>query len=129
MVQQLAALLFSLTFAKVTLGSEGVDFIGTTSTGDADGFAEGFTATDADGDGVAIAVGATAAGLFTTLLTQTNLPLFLTQVNLLPATVVTCPAFLHAAPALTAADDAGAPTSAIANAATNKNREIFTAPV
>ena len=127
--------MFSFTFAKVTLGSAGDDFIGTTSTGVADGFAEGFTATDADGDGVAVAlalalaVGATAAGLFTTLFTQTNLPLFLTQVNLLPATVVTCPAFWQDAPALTAADDAGAPTSAIANATTNENREIFIAPV
>ena len=75
-------------------------------------------------------VAETAGAAFTaTPLFQTSLPLFLIQVNLRPATVETCPAFLHAAPALTAADDAGAPTSAIANATTNENREIFIAPV
>jgi len=64
--------------------------------------------------GVAAAVGAffTATPLF-----QTNLPLFLMQVNLRPDTVEDCPAFLHAAPSLTAAEAGGAITRVKAMAA------------
>jgi hypothetical protein len=41
-------------------------------------------------------------------LTQTNLPLFFTQVYLNPLVMFVSPAFLQAAPALTAAEDSGA---------------------
>jgi len=42
-----------------------------------------------------------------TPLTQTNFPLFLTQVYLKPLVMLVSPAFLHAAPALTDADVSG----------------------
>ena len=68
----------------------------------------------AAGAALAAAVGA----LFTaTPLFQTNLPLFLMQVNLRPDTVEDCPAFLHAAPSLTEAEAGGATTRAKATAA------------
>ena len=68
----------------------------------------------AAGAALAAAVGA----LFTaTPLFQTNLPLFLMQVNLRPDTVEDCPAFLHAAPSLTEAEAGGATTRARATAA------------
>ena len=68
----------------------------------------------AAGAALAAAVGA----LFTaTPLFQTNLPLFLMQVNLRPDTVEDCPAFLHAAPSLAAAEAGGATTRAKATAA------------
>ena len=68
----------------------------------------------AAGAALAAAVGA----LFTaTPLFQTNLPLFLIQVNLRPDTVEDCPAFLHAAPSLAAAEAGGATTRAKATAA------------
>ena len=63
---------------------------------------------------VADAVGAL---LTTTPLFQTNLLPFFTQVNLRPDTVEDCPAFLHAAPSLTAAEADGATTRARATAA------------
>ena len=63
---------------------------------------------------VADAVGAL---LTTTPLFQTNLLPFFTQVNLRPDTVEDCPAFLHAAPSLTAAEAGGATTRAKATAA------------
>ena len=67
----------------------------------------------AAGAALAAAVGA----LFTaTPLFQTNLPLFLMQVNLRPDTVEDCPAFLHAAPSLTEAEAGGATTRAKATA-------------
>jgi hypothetical protein len=70
--------------------------------------------------GAALAAGVVAAlGAFftTTPLFQTNLLPFLIQVNLRPDTVDDCPAFLHAAPSLTAAEAGGAITRARATAA------------
>lgn len=63
---------------------------------------------------VALALGArfTATPLF-----QTNLPLFLIQVNLRPETVEDCPAFLQAAPSFAFAEAGGAITRAKATAA------------
>jgi hypothetical protein len=75
---------------------------------------------------VALAIGAALAAavadavgalLTTTPLFQTNLLPFFTQVNLRPDTVEDCPAFLHAAPSLTAAEADGATTRAKATAA------------
>ncbi len=77
------------------------------------------------GEGVALIEGAALAaevdagvGAFFTAtpLFQTNLPLFLMQVNLRPDTVEDCPAFLHAAPSLTEAEAGGAITRAKATA-------------
>ena len=68
----------------------------------------------AAGAALAAAVGAL---LITTPLFQTNLLPFFTQVNLRPDTVEDCPAFLHAAPSLTAAEADGATTRARATAA------------
>lgn len=70
--------------------------------------------------GAALAAGvAEVIGAFfiATPLLQTNLLPFLIQVNLRPETVEVCPAFLHAAPSLTAADTGGATSSARATAA------------
>jgi hypothetical protein len=57
------------------------------------------------GAGVSVGVGVTAGAalLITTPLLQTNFFPFLIQVYSLPAALLTCPAFLHVAPALTAA--------------------------
>jgi len=53
--------------------------------------------------GVGVGVAAGAAALIATPLLQTNFLPFLIQVYSLPAALLTCPAFLHVAPALTAA--------------------------
>jgi hypothetical protein len=60
-----------------------------------------------------------------TPLFQTNLPLFFTQVNFLPAAVLVCPAFLHAAPALTAADEPGATTTDRTSAISASNKPFL----
>jgi hypothetical protein len=111
-VQQLEDVPFALTRSIVITGALGAsDLLGSA----------GFVAI-----GVAITAGAAlAAGVAATLgaffaatpLFQTNLPLFLIQVNLRPDTVEDCPAFLHAAPSLTEAEAGGAITSVKATAA------------
>jgi hypothetical protein len=67
------------------------------------------------------------ARLTATPLPQTNLAPFLTHVNFLPDTVLVCPAFLHAAPALTEADDPGATTTDKTNAIETARRLFFMA--
>jgi hypothetical protein len=77
--------------------------------------------------GVALAAAvATALGarLTATPLPQTNLAPFLTHVNFMPDAVLVCPAFLHAAPALTEADDPGATTIDRTNAI-ERARKLF----
>jgi hypothetical protein len=66
-------------------------------------------------DAVVVALGFALAFTATPLL-QTNLPLFFTHVYFIPPAVLTCPAFLHAAPAATAADEPGATTTDKSNA-------------
>jgi hypothetical protein len=76
----------------------------------ADGAVLGFTSTVALADGAALAL-ALGAALTATPLPQTNLLPFFTHVYVIPPAVLTCPAFLHAAPAATAADEPGATTT------------------
>jgi hypothetical protein len=65
------------------------------------------------GAALATVAGALAVGraLTATPLPQTNLAPFLTHVNFMPDAVLVCPAFLHAAPALTEAEEPGATTT------------------
>jgi hypothetical protein len=83
--------------------------------------------------GVALIAGAALAAadalavgraLTATPLPQTNLAPFLTHVNFIPDAVLVCPAFLHAAPALTEADDAGA-TAIDKTSAIERARKLF----
>jgi hypothetical protein len=83
--------------------------------------------------GVALIAGAALAtadapavgcALTATPLPQTNLVPFLTQVNFMPAAVLVCPAFLHAAPALTEADDPGA-TTIVRTSDIERARKLF----
>jgi hypothetical protein len=70
-------------------------------------------------DAVVVALGFAlgfALAFTATPLLQTNLPLFFTHVYFIPPAVLTCPAFLHAAPAVTAADEPGATTTDKSNA-------------
>jgi hypothetical protein len=70
---------------------------------------------------------ALGARLTATPLPQTNLAPFLTHVNFLPDTVLVCPAFLQAAPALIDADDPGATTTDKTNAIETARRPFFMA--
>jgi hypothetical protein len=77
------------------------------------------------GAALAAGVALTLGALFTaTPLFQTSLLPFLTHVNFLPDTVLDCPAFLHAAPALTEADDPGA-TTIDKTSAIERARKLF----
>jgi hypothetical protein len=121
--QQLAALLLALTFSIVYPAA----------TGSADLLASA----DLLGAGVALIAGAAGAALaatdalavgraFTaTPLPQTNFVPFLTQINFMPDAVLVCPTFLHAAPALTEADDPGATTTDKTNAIETARRPFF----
>ncbi len=90
------------------------------------GVATGLAASVADALG---AVDALAAGLALTAtpLPQTNLLPFFTHVYFIPAATVDCPAFLHAAPALTAADELGATTRDRTKAAVTAAKDFFMA--
>jgi hypothetical protein len=68
---------------------------------------------------------ALGARLTVTPLPQTNFAPFLTHVNFMPDAVLDCPAFLHAAPALTEADDPGATTTDKTNAIETARRLFF----
>jgi hypothetical protein len=118
-VQQLDALLLALTLSIV--------FPAATGSADLLGSAD-FVAI-----GVALIAGAALAAadalavgsaLTATPLPQTNLAPFLTHVNFIPDAVLVCPAFLHAAPALTEADDPGATTIDRTNAI-ERARKLF----
>jgi hypothetical protein len=113
-VQQLEDVPFALTRSIVYPTATGsADFVGV-----ADFVAIGVAIAGAAGAAVAAVVAEALGAFFTaTPLFQTNLPLFLTQVNLRPDTVEDCPAFLHDAPALAAAEAGGAITRAKATAA------------
>ena len=118
-VQQLDALLLALTLSIV--------FPAATGSADLLGSAD-FVAI-----GVALIAGAALAAadalavgraLTATPLPQTNLEPFLTQVNFMPDAVLVCPAFLHAAPTLTEADEPGA-TTIDKTSAIERARKLF----
>jgi len=118
--QQLAALLLALTFSIVYPA--------------ATGSADLLPSADLLGAGVALIAGAAGAAadalavgraLTATPLPQTNFAPFLTHVNFIPDAVVVCPTFLHAAPALTEADDPGATTTDKTNAIETARRPFF----
>ena len=81
---------------------------------------------DAETFAVAVGVGeTTGAALTATPAPQTNLLPFFTHVYFIPAATVDCPTFLHAAPALTAADEPGATTSDRTKAEVTAAKVIF----
>lgn len=113
-VQQLEDVPLALTRSIVITGALGASDL----LGSADFVAIGVAIAGAAGAALAAGVAAAGGAFFTaTPLFQTNLPLFLMQVNLRPDTVEDCPAFLHAAPSLTEAEAGGAITRAKATAA------------
>jgi hypothetical protein len=120
--QQLVALLLALTLSIVYPAATGsADLLGS-----ADFVAIGVALIA--GDAVAAGVALTLGALFTaTPLFQTSLLPFLTHLNFLPDTVLVFPAFLHAAPALTEADDPGAATTDKTNAMETARNLFFMA--
>jgi hypothetical protein len=73
---------------------------------------------------VAAALGFALAFTATPLL-QINLPLFLMQVNCLPAEILFTPAFLQVAPAFTEADEVGTTTTDRTNAIIASNKPFL----
>ena len=121
-VQQLDALLLALTLSIVFPAATGsADLLGS-----ADFVAIGVALIAGAAGALLAAAVATALGaaLTATPLPQTNLEPFLTHVNFIPDAVLVCPAFLHAAPALTEADDPGA-TTIDKTSAIERARKLF----
>jgi hypothetical protein len=108
-VQQLDAVLFALTLSIVFPEATGSTDLLSSAVLLGAGVA---LIAGAAGAALAAAVAeALGARLTATPLPQTNLAPFLTQVYFMPDAVLVCPAFLHAAPALTEANDPGATTT------------------
>jgi hypothetical protein len=79
-------------------------------------------------EGVGDGVAAGAAALIVTPLLQTNFLPFLIQVYSLPAFLLSCPAFLHVAPALTAALEIKGLTPRVKTATNEMARARFIGP-